>query len=420
MPYDTPLLIAEDEAALAAVCEHLKGEPFIGVDTEADSMYHYKEKVCLIQLTDRHRDYIVDPLAIGHIGGLTDILADPDTQKIFHGADYDVVSLRRDFDVPVRNIFDTMISAQILGLPKVGLADLCANNFGAKMDKKYQRYNWAARPLKPEHLDYARGDSHYLLSLREILLEKLAETGRLDVVEEEFLRLEDREWQPREPSPDDWMRVKGSRNLDDVGKHVLKHLYAYRNGQAKKLDRPPYKVIPDQFLLRVAEVKPDSQDKIRGLAKRRSNMLRRHGASLVTAVQAGLKEKGPVPEPAKKTQRGPRMPYGGRDSERLVQEFKNWRTKAADRKSIPVAMLASNAQLKVLAGFRPKSLEELEKLEDIRAWQTRRYGTEWLALLEDFGSKQPAASSGDGAPPAKRRRRRRRRRNGGSGGDGGS
>jgi ribonuclease D len=215
------------------------------------------------------------------------------------------------------------------------------------------------------------------------------------------------------------MRVKGSRNLDDAGKHVLKHLYAYRNGQAKKLDRPPYKVIPDQFLLRVAEMKPDNQDKIRGLAKRRSNMLRRHGESLVKAVQAGLKEKGPVPEPAKKTQRGPRMPYGGRDSERLVQELKNWRTKFAAKESIPVAMLASNAQLKVLAGFRPKTLEELEKLEDIRAWQTRRYGTEWLAVLESFSSKRPAASPTDDAPPAKRRRRRRRRRNGGNG-EGGS
>ena len=119
-----------------------------------------------------------------------------------------MVSLKRDFGAKVHNLFDTMISAQILGLPRVGLADLCGTHFGASLDKKYQRHNWAARPLLQEHQDYARGDTHYLLSLREHLFSELEKSGRLDVVDEEFRRLEDREWSPRERSPSDFLRVK--------------------------------------------------------------------------------------------------------------------------------------------------------------------------------------------------------------------
>ncbi len=385
----------------------LEGEPSVGIDTEADSMYHYREKVCLLQLTDRNRDYIVDPLAIGNIGALSKLLADPSVQKIFHGADYDVVSLKRDFSVEVHNIFDTMVAAQVLGLPRVGLADLCANLFDAKMDKKYQRHNWAARPLETEHLDYARGDSHYLLSLRDVLQHKLQQAKRLDVAQEEFQRLETRVWQPRETSTADWQRVKGSKALDVESKRALRALYAYRDEQARSMDRPPYKVIPDPFLLRVAQARPKNLEQLRSLAKRRSNMIRRHGPNLVESVRLGLENDSPFLAPPKKGRTGEKPPHGGRDTERLLQHLKGWRTQKQETTELPVAMLASNAQLKVLAGWRPRKVSDMEELSDIRQWQITRYGEAWIAIIAEFEQGRETTEKPAPSRPSRRRRRKR-------------
>ena len=407
--YETPLLMVEDEEALEAACAQLRGEPVIGVDTEADSMYHYREKVCLIQVTDSRQDYIIDPLAIGHIGGLRDIFSDASVVKIFHGADYDVISLKRDFDLEVKNLFDTMIAAQIVGLPKVGLADLCANYFGAAMNKKYQRHNWAARPLLPEHLTYARGDSHYLLALREKLMALLSETRREDVAQEEFRLLEAREWQEKAFDPEGWWRIKQARTLDDKGRRILRKLYVYRNAQAKAMDRPPYKVMPDQFLMQVAHRRPKSLGELKKLARPRSQMLRRHGESLVKEVHAGLGDRSALSDsPARKGKEGVRPPFGGRDTERLFQRLKDWRSQRAGEQDLPVSMLASNAQLKQLAGWRPHTLEDFEQIEDIRHWQVSRYGEVWLSLIREFEKEHPPRDKT--TPPRSNRRRRRRNR----------
>ena len=143
----TPLIIIEDDAALVAAAERLAGAPVIGVDTEADSFHAFKEKVCLVQLSDLENDYIVDPLKVSDMSPLAPIMADPNTVKVLHGADYDIVSLKRDFGYQFDNVFDTMISAQFLGFDKVGLADLIKRFFGHTIDKQYQRHDWAKRPL---------------------------------------------------------------------------------------------------------------------------------------------------------------------------------------------------------------------------------------------------------------------------------
>ena len=122
-----------------------------------------------MQISDLEADYIVDPLKVEDLSPLKTLLEDPDIVIILHGGDYDVVSLKRDFDIHINNIFDTMIAGQFLGLPKIGLADLIGRYFGHALDKKYQRHDWARRPLEPEHLDYARGDTHWLLALREVM-----------------------------------------------------------------------------------------------------------------------------------------------------------------------------------------------------------------------------------------------------------
>ena len=181
----TPLIMVEDQQTLVEVARSLLDQPAISVDTEADSLHHYQEKVCLIQISDHTRDIIVDPLQVPDLSPLAEVFSNPAMVKIFHGADYDVVSLKRDHGFETRNIFDTMLACQFLGFPRIGLADLINRFFGIEIDKRYQRHDWAQRPLMPEHLDYARGDTHWLLALREILTYKLEKVGRLEHVLEE-------------------------------------------------------------------------------------------------------------------------------------------------------------------------------------------------------------------------------------------
>jgi ribonuclease D len=404
---DTPLIMIKDAETLAKACAEMKGEPVLGIDTESDSMYCYQEKVCLIQISDRQQDYIIDPLAVKDLGPFLDLVSDPKVVKVFHGADYDIVSLKRDYGCDIPNLFDTMVCSQILGLPKVGLADLVGRFFDVKLDKKFQRYNWAKRPLLPEHVDYARGDSHFLLPLREILIHKLESTERTHIAQEEFEILARRSWREKPFDPNDFIRIKHSSGLEEAGLRVLRQLYVYRDGQAKGMNRPPYKVIPNQVLLLLARKRPETMDDLKKLIRSGSTMVRRHGPAMVESVNRGIADETPLPK--RKRENAERPPHGGRETERLFQKLKNWRQELVSSSSLPLALSASNNQLKAIAGWRPKDLKALGDLPDVRAWQVDRYGETWLKILSGFEEEL--------ARPSRRSPRKRRSRRGGRRGE---
>jgi len=408
---ETPLIMVEDDATLLEVCETLSKEPIIGVDTESDSMHHYQEKVCLIQISDSVNDYIVDPLKIDDLSPLGVIFADPECVKIFHGADYDLMCMNRDYGFKIVNLFDTMIAAQFIDLPRVGLADLCGTYFDAEMDKRYQRHDWAERPLLPEHVEYARGDSHYLLALRELLIFKLQRLGRWDIVQEEFKLLETKKFPVREFSQDDWIRMKRIGHLEDDDRRVLRHLWRLRDVTASELDRPPYKVFPDRVLILLSEKKPTSIEGLKRYVRGSSTMVRRYGEGMVEAVQKGLEDTDPLPRPPRKAEK-PRFRFSGREAERLFDQLKDWRKAVLSRDRVPMVMVGNNAQLKAVAGERPKTLEEMGGLDDLRRWQVARYGEELLeqiALFESDSSTRRKTSAPDESRPPKKRRRRRKR-----------
>ena len=399
---DTPLQMVEDAEGLADLLERVADEPVLGIDTESDSMHSYREKVCLIQISDRRRDYIVDPLAGFDLAPLGTLMSDGDRVKIFHGADYDVVSLKRDFGWTITNLFDTMIAAQLLDLPKVGLADLCANAFGADMDKKYQTHDWARRPLEPEHLFYARGDTHYLLALRELLKLKLERAGRMDVALEEFQALESRVWGGATDDPAAFLRTKGSSRLDETGLRVLRALWTLRDDRACELDRPAYKVFPNQVLVAIAAKRPGDLDGLAKLIRAKSSMFRRHGQSMLDAVVVGLADEEPLPSAPKKVRVGTKPRYGSRETDRLLTVLKGWRQRRMRKGDLPLSMVGSNSQLKAIAGFRPVSLEELRQVEELRNWQIERYGEEIMGIVREFEGSLSENGGGSG-----RRRRRR-------------
>ncbi|MDY7078916.1 MAG: ribonuclease D, partial [Chloroflexota bacterium] len=171
---------------LEALMEALSDRPAVAVDTESNSLYAYQEQVCLIQFSIPGEDYLVDPLAGLDLSPLGHLFADPGKQKVFHAAEYDVMCLKRDFGFRFANLFDTMWAARILGWPRVGLGDVLQETFGVHTKKRYQRYNWGKRPLDQEALTYACLDTHYLLPLRHLQADALAQKENLEEAREVF------------------------------------------------------------------------------------------------------------------------------------------------------------------------------------------------------------------------------------------
>ena len=199
--------------ALDSMMDHILLEPIVAVDTESNSLFAYQERVCLIQLSTKSRDYLVDPIAISDLSRLNDLFSSDHIEKVFHASDYDMVCLKRDFGYEFRNLFDTMIAGRTLGMNSVGLAAMLQTFFNLQVDKRYQRANWGQRPLKDEMLEYARKDSHYLIALRDLLVKKLVEVQRLELVKEECAYLA-KHTQPLQNHTADMWRIRGVNQLN--------------------------------------------------------------------------------------------------------------------------------------------------------------------------------------------------------------
>lgn len=402
-------------AELEGLARSLEAAEAIGLDTESDSLYHHFEKVCLVQIaTGRGEAWLVDTLAVRDLSPLAALMASPRPVKVLHGADYDVVCLKRDFGFEFRNLFDTMIASQMLGFERIGLADLIDRFFGWHIDKQYQRHDWAERPLLPEHLEYARGDTHWLIALREILVHRLARGGRLQHVLEECRLLEQREWEGREFDEDGYLRIKQAGTLDDAGKRVLRRLYLYRDAQARDLDRPTFKVIPDPVLVDIARERPQTAERLEAMFSKKAGMKRRHGEGLLRAVLEGMADDFEIPRAPGKRREKPassEMRVPGRVVERALQALKEWRNRACERDGVAPVAVASNGTLRAIARYRPRDLDELASLSDVRDWQVRDYGTELLGVLDGVAPASFVGSpSSDDAPATDAPRRRRRRR----------
>jgi ribonuclease D len=368
----------DDEAGLDRVVRALASADAIAVDTESDSMHSYFEKVCLMQFATRDEAFLVDPLALnGKLGVFGPIFADPGIAKIMHGADYDVVCLKRDFSYEFKNVFDTMIAAQFLDFPKIGLVDLVEKYFGESLDKKHSRTNWARRPLSESELTYSYLDVKFLIELREILTEELADG---DVVEEttmEFRRLTEREQAPREFDPDAYRKIRGSKDLGPAEKSVLRELHVMRDRQARNMDRPPFKVVANDTLLRISKSRPRNRSDLRAIKGVSSYLLRRFADQILKAVATGVK-RGRPPEPKRKPHRGHRL---SPRQQRQLERLRDWRKARAEALGIPTLVILPNHAMLDAVAAGPRDLEALGAIATVGEKRARIYGDEILGII---------------------------------------
>jgi len=260
----------------------------LALDTEADSLHHYPEKVCLIQLSFDEVDLLVDPLAGADPTLLEKPLLDAGLPKLLHGADYDLRILDRDYGLRFRGLFDTMIAARLVGTRQFGLAALLAEHFDVTLDKSLQRADWSRRPLSAAMATYAAMDTRHLADLVSVLEERLSELGRRAWATEEFELLEGVGWTEK-PDDDAFRRIKGSGSLDPRGLAVLRELVILRERLAREADRPPFKIISNDRLLAVGRQRPTDLAQLGSLLSGRSGRSARWSDEVLACVDRALK-----------------------------------------------------------------------------------------------------------------------------------
>jgi len=382
----------EKAADLRALCRHLEKEPVVAFDTEADSFYHYFDKTCLIQVADRKNNWLIDPLALGDttaLAPLAPIFASPDIRKVFHAAEYDIYILKRDFSFEFSNLFDTMVSAQLLGYPSVGLQALAERHFDVKLPKDEQRSDWSLRPLTDEQLSYAAADVVYLCRLADKLEKELRRAKRLTWAQEEFAALTRRAWPKREFDKLGYLKIKGARGLEPKPLAVLRELYLVRDARARKLDRPPFKVLGNRALMEIAQRMPETEDDLGRIKGVSDLILRRMGRDLLAAVSRGAKKShGPIP----KTEGGSRRRMDRR-TERRVTILKRWRTEQSTALAMDPGVFAPNSALEAIAWQNPERADELTELQELKGWFVREFGPEVVAALRE-GDTEPRGAGG--------------------------
>lgn len=243
--------VISTQEQLTAYLAVVRSATWLALDTEADSLHAYPEKVCLIQISTAAGDRLVDPLAGMDLAPLLEALAG--RELIFHAADYDLRLLRKHHEFTPTSIFDTMLAARLLGELQFGLSSLVEKFLGVKLDKGSQKADWARRPLTPKMEAYARNDTHYLKPLEEKLKGELQAKGRLGWHQESCARLIADCSQPPVVDEDEVWRVKGSSFLDRPALAVLRELWHWREREALAANRPPFFVLAHEKMVELSQ-----------------------------------------------------------------------------------------------------------------------------------------------------------------------
>jgi ribonuclease D len=372
--------IIADQESFRALVARLAVEQVIAVDLEADSLHHYTEKVCLIQVSTQHETSLIDPLAPLDLTLLAPVMANPAILKIFHGADYDMRSLYRDFGIEVRNLFDTMIAAQFLGEKELGLAAQLKKRFGVELDKRFQKADWSKRPLSPEMMEYARKDTSLLIELYGQMVEELRVKGRLAWVEEESELVAGVRSAVRDGEPL-YLRFKGATKLKPRTLAILEELLRFRDEKARQIDVPPFKILGNEIVRELAEKRPRTMAELTAIQGLSPKLIDRYGRGLLQSVAAGVALPADRLPHFPAVQRTVRSRY----QEECLKRLKVWREEKAEYLGIGIGLVANNTLLEALADAPPEITGGKDPFSvlKLKEWQKEALGNDLLEILRE-------------------------------------
>ncbi len=368
-------LIADLESA-TALTTLLASNSRVALDCEAAGFHRYSDRICLIQLTVESETFIVDPLAFDPKEVIRPALENENVQVVMHGADYDVRLLNRDLGIQLRGIFDTQIAASLLGEPGLGLAALLQKHLAVNVSKKFQRADWARRPLPPDMLEYAASDTRHLATLASLLEERLLEEGRMTWAQEEFRAMEATRWEKVEDE-DPVARVKGARDLPPRQVTALREALRWRDRVARRKDRAPFRVAGDEALLETVLARPRSVKDLAALKGFNPRLAHSEGKALLDRLYEveglELDELVGFPTPARNGRGRPSPTV-----EERLDRLKSVRNSRAEELRIGRGTLVPNSVLLEIAWDAPRTLEDLGRIEGIKSWQVDTVGRAML------------------------------------------
>jgi ribonuclease D len=340
------------------------GSKLVAVDTEGASFHRFVDRIYLLQISTRQRTAVVDPLPIGVPRELGALVEDPTVEIVFHDADYDLRLLQQDYGWQIRNVFDTRVAAQLMGIRAFGLAALLERYFGLKLDKKHQRADWSMRPLTRDMLDYAALDTMYLPDLRDRLKEALEGAGRWSWAREEFTRLEATRWDAEDDGTA-FMRMKGARDLNRRELAVLRELVGWRNAVAAEQDRATFRVLGNEPLFEIVKTQPKDKAALGAIKGMPRGVLEARAPAILAAIERGL---------AVAEADLPRFPKAARwdrdpDFDMRVNALKTVRDAVAEKLDLDTGVLCARERLEAVARAKPLSVEDFDRIPELRRWQ---------------------------------------------------
>lgn len=358
--------------ALAGFLADVASAPALALDTESNSLYRYRERVCLIQLAAGAHSALLDPLVLPDLSPLGAVLADERVVKVLHAADNDITALKRDHGVTFANVFDTMLAARFLGQTDFGLRAVLHHELGVEISKSSQKDDWAARPLSPEQEAYALADVTHLVALCERLGRRLHAAGRLGWLREEGDACAALPAAQRRADPDAYLGLKGASDLTPRQLAVLRELHAVREARAEATNTPPFRIMQPTTLIALAVASPRSSAAVTNGPE--GARLARHVETLLAAIERGLA----VPEaelPRRSSWRPPRPSPA--DKERTTA-IKQVRDREAARLGLEPSFLLPQRLIDRLVATAPRTLAELAAIDGLRHWRVEAMGAALL------------------------------------------
>ncbi|HUT37631.1 MAG TPA: HRDC domain-containing protein [Planctomycetota bacterium] len=384
-PASVPLRYVDTAQALHELVARLHGAGRIALDTEADSLHSYYEKVCLIQLATEDDICLVDPLAGLDLSGLLEVLAR--TPLLFHGADYDLRMLRASLGFrPRGEVHDTLIAAQVIGFEEVGLATLAQRFCGVTLTKSSRKADWSRRPLTPAQLAYAADDVRYLAPIADALLEEVRRLGRYHWYRESCERMVEATARDRARDPEDAWRIKGLKGLGRQQLAFVRELWRWRESEAQRTDRPPFMVLGNAQLrdLAVWATAHPTASLSHGPKLPRNCRGRR-----LRALERALEHARRLPQSEwPRTRPAPRPNRRPGGSKQAVNTLMAECARIAADLGLSPPLLASRAALEAIVARRPRSASDILACSAMLPWQVELLAPTILKVLATGTAKE--------------------------------
>ncbi len=359
-------LYVRERAVMDALVQRLRSAERVALDTEADSLHSYFEKVCLIQLSFSGEHYLVDPLSGADLMGFLEALAEK--PLILHGADYDLRMLRASMGFrPRREVFDTMIAAQLLGIEQIGLAALIERFFNVTIGKQGQKSDWSCRPLSEQQLCYAVNDTRYLERLAGCLEDELRARRRIDWHEESCRAMVQSTARDRARDHEETWRIKGAGRLSARQLAYLRELWRWRDAHARHANRPAFKVFGNQQMLELLQW----AESHRGAALDHGPKLPRNirGSRLRTLEEALARAAAMSPAEWPERRLLDRTDPPRNHCQEQLQALSSECARIAKELAIAPATLAPRAALEAIVRERPGTVDEIMASAGLLRWQ---------------------------------------------------